>query len=240
MEIKKQVEKGKITMIIKDYISTFDYENVVNIKDLIDNNLNKTKIILIDDIDSIIFYELRVVDVINKFAFKYNVKGTKFINQILKLSTLSSDYLEKDPMFLNDSEKFKLILALVLMLNPTTIIINNLSCYLDNKSRDDVLFTLKRLKREHNKTIIINDNDVDYCYSVSDNVIVIKNNEIILEGKKDKLYYNINMLKKKNIPIPIYVEFIDYVKSNKGNDIDVLVRDDVKDIMKDIYRSLSW
>lgn len=227
-------------MVIKDYNSLFEIEGAVDIRDLIDNNLVKPKVILINDISDIIFYELRVVDVINKFAFKYNVKGTKFINQILKLSTLSSDYLEKDPMFLNDSEKFKLILALVLILNPTMIIINNISCYFDSKSKAEIMFTLKRLKREHNKTIVINDNDIDYFYSVSDNVIVIDDNKLILNGKKEILFENFKMLKKKKISIPIYTEFVYYVKENKGSDIDILVRDDVKDIMKDIYRSLSW
>ena len=135
MEINKLIDKGKITMIIKDYESLLEIDGSVDIKDLIDNTLVKPKIIEINDINDTIFYELRVADVINKFAFKYNVKGTKFINQILKLSTLSSDYLEKDPMFLSDSEKFKLILALVLILNPTMIIINNISCYFDSKSK---------------------------------------------------------------------------------------------------------
>jgi len=240
MEINKLIDKGKITMIIKDYESLLEIDGSVDIKYLIDNTLVKPKIIEINDINDTIFYELRVADVINKFAFKYNVKGTKFINQILKLSTLSSNYLEKDPMFLSDSEKFKLILALVLILNPTMIIINNISCYFDSKSKAEIMFTLKRLKREHNKTFVINDNDIDYFYSVSDNVIVIDNNEIILNGKKDILFTNYNLLKKKKISIPIYTEFVRYVKDNKGSDIDILVRDDVKDIMKDIYRSLSW
>lgn len=232
------IVKGKITMIIKDYKSLFELKGSIDIKEIITNNLSKPKVILISDISKINFYELKVIDVINKFVLKYNVKGTKFKNQILKLSTLSSDYLEKDPMTLSDSEKFKLILALVLSLNPSLIIIENMSSYLDSKSKSEIMFTLKKLKREYNKTIVINDNDVDYFYKVSDNVIVLNNNNVILSGKKELLFNNYNMLKKKKVSIPIYTEFVYYVKNKKGSNIDLLVRDDVKDIMKDIYRSL--
>lgn len=236
MEINDLVVKGKITLVIKDYKSVCTLSGSLDIKDLVNNKLKKTNVILINDISDLVFYELRVIDVINKFAFMYNIKGTKFIKQILKLSTLTVDYLEKDPMLLNNSEKFKLILALVLILNPTGIIINNMSCYLDSKSKSEVMFTLKKLRREYNKTIVIIDNDVDYFYSVCDNVIVLNNDKVILSGKKEILFDNYMMLKRKKISIPIYIEFVYYVKQNRN--CDMLVRDDVKDIMKDIYRSL--
>ena len=68
------------------------------------------------------------------------------------------------------------------------------------------------------------------------NVLIINNSEVIISGKKNLLFDNYSLLKRKKIPIPVHIEFIKYVKDN--TDADMLIRDDVKDIMKDIYRSL--
>lgn len=235
MEITNNIVLGKINMIISDYNSTLEFSNCINIKDYINNTVDNKKNVIIDDIN-LSFYELTVEEVINNFLTKYNLKGKKNLDKVLKLSTLPVYYLKKDPYFLNNSEKFKLLMTLVLALNPKTIIIENMSCFLDNKSRNDIIFVLKKLKREFGKTIVIIDNDIDYFYTICDNILVIHENKLLLEGKKTILYDKYNMLKRKKIPIPICLEFIKYIKDNKNADI--LVRDDVKDIMKDIYRCL--
>ena len=235
MEIMDKIVQDKITMIISDYNTNLEFSDSHNIYEFIEKKVVKKNIVVIDNI-KIDFYELSVLDVINKFLTKYNVRGKKFVDKVLKLSTLPVDYLNKDPFLLKESEKFKLLLALVLALNPKVIIIKNISCFSDNKSRDEVMFTLKKLKREYDKTIVIVDNDIDYFYTVSDNVLIIDNSEVIISGKKNLLFDNYSLLKRKKIPIPVHIEFIKYVKDN--TDADMLIRDDVKDIMKDIYRSL--
>ena len=236
MEINKNMLDNKITIVIKDNKSTFNVENSYDIGKLLNNKIPKVKIININDIHNIKFHDFTVYDIINKFMSKYNKKGKKFMLEILRLSTLSIDILKKDPFELNESEKFKLILAMTLMINPNTIIINNMSCFLDNKSIKEIIFTLKKLKRDYKKTIYLIDNDIDYFYSVSDNVIILDNNELILHDKKEKIYNIYNTLKKRKISIPIYIDFI--YKAKKKHPNELLIRDDVKDIMKDIYRSL--
>ena len=236
MEINKNMLDNKITIVIKDNKSTFNVENSYDIGKLLNNKIPKAKIININDIHNIKFHDFTVYDIINKFMSKYNKKGKKFMLEILRLSTLSIDILKKDPFELNESEKFKLILAMTLMINPNTIIINNMSCFLDNKSIKEIIFTLKKLKRDYKKTIYLIDNDIDYFYSVSDNVIILDNNELILHDKKEKIYNIYNTLKKRKISIPIYIDFI--YKAKKKHPNELLIRDDVKDIMKDIYRSL--
>lgn len=235
MEIK-DFTKGKITMVIGNKEVDSSELEVIDISSLLNNYMLKPKIIGISNIDNINLYHMTVGELINNFLLKYSKKGNKFINQILKLSTLSVDYLNVDPLLLSSSEKYKLLLALALSLNPKLVVIKDISCYLDRKSMNEVMFTLKKLKREFNKTFIIIDNDVDYFYSVADNVMVIEEQECLLNDKKEVLYDNYTMLKKKKFPIPICIEFIYYVKKN--HDTDLLIRDDVKDIMKDIYRSL--
>ena len=234
--MKKNMLDNKITMVIKDYNSEFSVEDSVDIKELLDRKIDKVKIISINDISDVLFHEFSVYEVVNKFMNKYNKKGKKFLKDIFNLSTLSLDYLKKDPYNLNESEKFKLVLVLVLILNPKVIIINNMSCFLDNSSRNDIVFTLKKLKRVYKKTIIIVDNDVDYVYKVADNVIVLVDNNVLLNDKKECIYEEYNNLKRNKVSIPIYIEFIK--EARKKNKEELLIRDDVKDIMKDIYRSL--
>ena len=235
MEIENKFILGKINLLIKDYDSNLLFSNSFNIKDYVYDNILSKDSVIIDNVD-LLFYELSVEEVINNFIYKYNLKGKKNIDKLLNLSTLPVYYLKKDPYYLNNSEKFKLLLTLLLSLNPKTIIIKNISCFLDNMCRDEIIFVLKKLRREHGKTIIIIDNDIDYFYTVCDVVLVVHENQLLFQGKKNILYDKYNILKRKKIPIPVCLEFIKYVKDHKCSDI--LVRDDVKDIMKDIYRCL--
>ena len=235
MEIINNITRDKITLVICDYISKLKFDGFSNICSFVDKKMKNNKKVIVNNIN-IDFYELNVEEVINNFLLRYNLKGRNFINKVLNLSTLSVDYLTKDPYLLKDSEKFKLLISLALCLNPSILVIENLSCFLDNKSCREIMNILKKLKREYDKTIVIIDNDIDYFYTVCDDVLVINNNKIITCGKKNVLYDKYDLLKKNKIPIPTYIEFIKYVKNNKH--VDVLVRDDVKDIMKDIYRCL--
>ena len=104
MEIMDKIVQDKITMIISDYNTNLEFSDSHNIYEFIEKKVVKKNIVVIDNI-KIDFYELSVLDVINKFLTKYNVRGKKFVDKVLKLSTLPVDYLNKDPFFLNISIK---------------------------------------------------------------------------------------------------------------------------------------
>ncbi|MBQ6538745.1 MAG: hypothetical protein IJL76_00505, partial [Bacilli bacterium] len=64
----------------------------------------------------------------------------------------------------------------------------------------------------------------------------INDNNIVLEGKTIDTYKKINVLNKYNFKVPDSVLFINKVHKKKNIDLDYL--QDIRDIMKDIYKHI--
>ena len=64
----------------------------------------------------------------------------------------------------------------------------------------------------------------------------VKNNEIVLSGKTEEEYLNIEFLKKNKFEIPDIVEFTHLAKKKKQVKIDY--HKDIRDIIKDIYNHI--
>ena len=96
-----------------------------------------------------------------------------------------------------------------------------------------MLFILKELKKENN-TILIISKDIEFIHKISDNVIILKDS-IINQGNKYDVFTNENYSQFK---IPKTIEFSKRVYELRN--IKIGYRDDIKDLMKDIYRYVKW
>ena len=69
--------------------------------------------------------------------------------------------------------------------------------YLDNKNEKKIFMLLQRLKEQFNINIILLSNDQNTLHKYTDNMIFIKNNNVILEGQTNEVYQRVDFLKKK-------------------------------------------
>ena len=76
--------------------------------------------------------------------------------------------------------------------------------------------------------------DVDDALQFADYVICLKNGSLIFQGDKFDLFTNNKLLKESNIPKPQIIKFTDSFK--EGRKVNIGYRDDINDLMKDIYR----
>ena len=90
------------------------------------------------------------------------------------------------------------------------------------------------LLKPASKTIIIASSDTDLALSLADDVIGLNNGNLIFQGDKFDLFMNTKLLNENNIDEPDIIRFENLVKNDKG--IDIGYRDDINDLMKDIYR----
>ena len=108
-----------------------------------------------ETVEEHIFYQLKV----------YNYKKSeKRIIDSLKMVGLSDSYLKRRIKTLSDTERFKVMLATVLSINPDVIVLDDSSCFLDKNETDKLVKLLKIMKIKYNKTIVINNkvlNDID-------------------------------------------------------------------------------
>ena len=165
--------------------------------------------------------------------FKKSVKNIeKHISDALLMVELNDSYLNRNPFTLSSGEMRKVAIASVLAFNPKTIILDEPTIGLDNKSKNNLIKIIKLLKNRYKKTVIIVSNDTDFLLQVVDHVILLDKGRIIYEGNKYDVFKQ--DLEKYKIKRPKIIEFEQLVLQKKN--IKIGYRDDINDLMKDVYR----
>ena len=88
------------------------------------------------------------------------------------------------------------------------------------------------MKKRYNKTVIIVSNDTDMLLEISDHIVLLDKGKIVLEGDKYDVFKQ--DLEQYGVKKPKIIEFEQMVLKEKN--IKIGYRDDINDLMKDVYR----
>lgn len=179
-----------------------------------------------------------VLDTVYKeisFAVKYQNKNIKSIKKhvidSLLMVGLNEDYLYRKIDTLSSGEKRLVALASILSTNPKILVLDEPTVDLDNKSIENLISLIRRLKNRYGKTIIILSKDSDFVHKISDEVVILNEGRIVLSGDKYEVFKE--DLKEYGIKEPKIIQF---EKLARLKNIRLLYRDEINDLMKDIYR----
>ena len=161
-------------------------------------------------------------------------ESNKKIRDAFKIIGIPIYYLERSYYSLSFSEKKLVELMISLIPNPTIIIIDDFFQGIDLKTEKRIMLLLRRIKEQYKKTIIISDNNQEILYKYTDNIIFLKNNKILKHGNTKEEYLHVDYLKRNKIAIPEIVLFTYLAKKKK--DVKIEYHDDIRDIIKDIYK----
>lgn len=156
----------------------------------------------------------------------------------LKMVGLDDSYFRKTITMLSEGEKKKIALAIALFHNPKILVLDDPFRFLDMKSKNELCKLLRMLKNRYKKTIIVSSNDIDMIHKIVDNIYILFEGEIVLSGNKYDVFKDGKLLKKYDIVAPKCIDFSNVVLSKKG--IKIGYRDDINDLIKDIYRYAKW
>ena len=178
--------------------------------------------------DQLLFY-------VKKYKYRLDILEDRF-NEIIKMLSINERILDKDVFEISESEYYKVLIGSVLLYNPEVIVFDDILCFFDEENKQKLFKLSSKLKKFFNKTIYFVTSDIDSVYEYVDDIIVIDNASVLLEGDKKEVYKEYSLLKKNRIRIPNIVEFIKIMRDNNVNVDDV---DSINELIKTIYREIG-
>lgn len=153
----------------------------------------------------------------------------------LKMVGLDNSYLDKNPFDLSQGERRKVAIASVLAFNPKVVIFDEPTIGLDSKSKNNLIKIIRLLKNRFHKTIVIVSHDIDLIHKLADYICIVANGKLVKSGDKYEIFTDNNLLNKYHIKMPKIIAFEKLVLEKKK--IKLGYRDDINDLLKDIYRN---
>lgn len=123
----------------------------------------------------------------------------KRVVEVMKL-TNTEELAMKNPYELSGGQMQRVALASVIVLNPDVLIIDEPTSQLDPQGTESVFEIIRKLK-EQRKTIILVEHKIDLIAEFTDQVVILKDGEILTEGDTKSVLTDISLL-EHGIAIP--------------------------------------
>jgi len=169
--------------------------------------------------------------------YRLNEKSKRIKQALIMVGLKSTDDI-KDIKELTSREKRLVSLASVLIVNPKVILLDNLTVSLNDEDKSRIIRLVKMLKNRYHRTIVIATNDTDSGLKLADNIVILKEGVVVSKGDKYSVFKDAKRTKKNMVLEPNTIAFENKVLDKKK--VKLGYRDDINDLIKDIYRYGKW
>lgn len=114
-------------------------------------------------------------------------------------------FLDQEPHHLSGGQKQRVAIAGVIALRPSIIILDEATSMLDPRGREEVLETVRDLKKDHKMTVISITHDLEEA-AKADRIIVMNKGELYREGTPDEIFQMDEELIQLGLDIPFPVK----------------------------------
>lgn len=178
------------------------------------DNLRKYMSIIFQNPDNQ-FVGVTVKDDIAFGLENHQIKREEMIDKVNKYSTLvdMDDYLEANPENLSGGQKQRVAIAGALAMETDLIIFDESTSMLDPKGTKEINHMIKKLKEEHNKTIISITHNLEEAL-IADRVIVVNEGKIVLDGTPKEVLLEKSTLEASGLKLIDGVYLINELKNS--------------------------
>ena len=185
------------------------------------------------------FYTSKVID---EILFYSKIRGYKSrnmkeeINTLLEKFNLDSSILKRITHSLSNTEKYFIKLVANLIYRPKIIIFKDIMSGMDYRNKKVIKNLIEELK-EQGILIILTSSNSNILYELTDEIVIFNKGKVLIGGPTNDVYSNIEVLLNNNIDVP-YFSLLAY-KANNEKGAHLFYRKDVRDVIKDVYKSVS-
>ena len=156
----------------------------------------------------------------------------KRVEDALKMVGMEN-YEDKTPHHLSGGQQKRIAIAGIIAMKPELMILDEPTAGLDPDGVEKVLNIMNQLNEE-GMTLIISSHDIDMISKYADKIFVLYNGEIIESGNKNKIFSDMELLKKPHLRTPITTEILYNLKESglNVNTEKISVKDTCAEIIK--------
>lgn len=156
----------------------------------------------------------------------------KRVEDALKMVGMEN-YEDKTPHHLSGGQQKRIVIAGIIAMKPELMILDEPTAGLDPDGVEKVLNIMNQLNEE-GMTLIISSHDIDMISKYADKIFVLYNGEIIESGNKNKIFSDMELLKKAHLRTPITTEILYNLKESglNVNTEKISVKDTCAEIIK--------
>lgn len=232
---------GKTSFLNLIYGLDLDFDGKIDIEG---NNINnKTKTKEVEIFRKNIFYlsqdyknQLFNINVFEDIKYGSSNCNNDKLEELLKRFNLNNEILKKNYFELSDGEIKKILIISMLIRDNKIILLDDPTSGLDQKSITTLIKLLKKEKRNE-KIIIIASQDAEFLLNISDRIITFDKGKLIETNNKYEFFDNEALFKKCGLVMPEVLQFRENVLKRKN--IKLVYRDNINDLIKDIYRNVK-
>ena len=216
----KLIDEGNIYIDNKIY-KNFDFHNI----SIIDKEKK--------------FYTSKVIDEIFFHAKIRNYKSKTIKKEILewlKEFNLDESILKRIGHSLSQTEKYFIKIIANLITKPQIVIFKDIMNGIDYNNKKIIKKIINKLK-EDGTLVILTSMDSNILYELTEEVFIFDKGRLLTSGPTNDVYTNIDKLIDNKVDIP-YFSMLTY-KANKEKEANLFYRKDVRDVIKDVYKSVS-
>lgn len=156
----------------------------------------------------------------------------KRVEDALKMVGMEN-YEDKTPHHLSGGQQKRIAIAGIIAMKPELMILDEPTAGLDPDGVEKVLNIMNQLNEE-GMTLIISSHDIDMISKYADKIFVLYNGEIIESRNKNKIFSDMELLKKAHLRTPITTEILYNLKESglNVNTEKISVKDTCAEIIK--------
>jgi len=150
------------------------------------------------------------------------------IREAIEITEIES-IVDKAPFEISGGEQQRVAIASILVLEPNVIILDEPTANLDPLFARKIIYLLKKIQVEKEMTIIISEHRMDLILPIVDEIILMKEGEILAHDSKDVII-NTNIFENLNINKPKIYSIFKELKNRKlfQYDIPVSIQDAIR------------